>query len=87
MLAVNLGLSNLIQRWAGVFFAWEVWDEPGTFLSVDGVKDLLEVLAYRAETSGKSIWVVEHGDLAYEDFAEHWLVRKNKTGSTIEQLP
>ena len=43
-LAVSLGLANLIQRWSGVRWTTEIFDEPTAFLSHEGIEDLLEAL-------------------------------------------
>lgn len=86
-LAVSLGISGLIQRMNGVSSKLEVWDEPGTFLSSQGMDNLFDVLSYRAETLGKSIWVIEHRALEHSAIQERWVVRKTKDrGSIVERL-
>jgi DNA repair exonuclease SbcCD ATPase subunit len=50
-LAISLGLANLIQRWAGVRFDVEVFDEPTAWLSEQGVEDLLDALHARADAN------------------------------------
>src|SRR5262249_25119885 len=37
-IAISLGLANLIQRWAGVRYNFEVFDEPTAWLSTQGVE-------------------------------------------------
>ena len=81
-LAVSLGLANLIQRWAGVRFDLEVFDEPTAWLSSEGVDDLLESLRSRADT-GRSIWVCDHRALAHAGFSEVLLINKTAEGSRI----
>jgi DNA repair exonuclease SbcCD ATPase subunit len=80
-LAVSLGLANLIQRWAGVKFNFEVWDEPTAWLSSEGVENLLEDLAYRAQSQDKSIWLLDHRALTHGSFSESYIVIKDLVGS------
>jgi DNA repair exonuclease SbcCD ATPase subunit len=82
-LAVSLGLANLIQRWAGVRFDLEVFDEPTAWLSEQGVEDLLESLRVRAEASDRSIWVCDHRALAHAVFSETLHVIKTAQGSAV----
>ena len=82
-LAVSLGLANLIQRWAGVRFDLEVYDEPTAWLSDRGVEDLLESLRGRAEANDRSIWVCDHRALVYAGFDEVMNIVKTAGGSRI----
>jgi DNA repair exonuclease SbcCD ATPase subunit len=82
-LAVSLGLANLIQRWAGVRFDFEVFDEPTAWLSEQGVEDLLESLRARAEESQRSIWICDHRALAHSGFVEQLCVVKDASGSRL----
>ena len=85
-LAVAIGLSNMIQRMAGISISFEVWDEPSTWLSPEGIEDLLECLRHRAETTGKSLWLCDHRALIYSGFDEVWQVTKSLKGSTIDLI-
>jgi DNA repair exonuclease SbcCD ATPase subunit len=80
-LAGSLGLANLVQRWAGVHYNFEVWDEPTAWLSPEGVENLLECLSYRADSQNKSIWVCDHRALLHSSFAETYMVTKDAQGS------
>jgi DNA repair exonuclease SbcCD ATPase subunit len=82
-LAVSLGLANLIQRWAGVRFDFEVFDEPTAWLSEQGVEDLLESLRARAEAGNRSIWICDHRALAHSGFVEQLCVIKDEAGSRL----
>lgn len=84
-LAVSLGLANLIQRWAGVRFDFEVFDEPTAWLSEQGVEDLLESLRARAEAGQRSIWVCDHRALAHSGFVEQICIVKEAAGSRIDR--
>lgn len=85
-LAMAMGLASLIQRAAGVWFDFEVWDEPSAWLSTEGVDDLLEALQYRAESLQKSIWLIDHRSLAFSGFSETWVVKKTEVGSKVYKL-
>jgi DNA repair exonuclease SbcCD ATPase subunit len=85
-LAVSLGLANLIQRWAGVRFDFEVFDEPTAWLSEQGVEDLLESLRARAEAGNRSIWVCDHRALAHSGFVEQLCIVKDESGSRLMDL-
>jgi DNA repair exonuclease SbcCD ATPase subunit len=82
-LAVSLGLASLIQRWAGVRFNLEVFDEPTAWLSEQGVEDLLESLAARAADNTRAIWVCDHRALIYAGFSEIMNIVKDREGSRI----
>ncbi len=41
-------------------FGFEIWDEPSAYLSGSGLEDLLEVLAQRAQSERKVIFLVDH---------------------------
>lgn len=85
-LAVALGLSSLIQRLAGVFVGFEVFDEPSAWLSQEGIEDLLMHLQHRAQVTGKSIWLSDHRSLNSASFAETWEVAKTREGSAVTLL-
>lgn len=80
-LAGNLGLSNLIRNRCHVTLPLEVWDEPTQFLSGQGVTDLLNVLAQRAQDEQRQIWVVDHRSLGYGGFSGAVTVVKGRGGS------
>jgi DNA repair exonuclease SbcCD ATPase subunit len=84
-LAISLGLSGLIQRWSGVRYMVEVWDEPTAWLSEQGVEDLLDIFKYRADSTGKSIYVCDHRALMHSSFSEIFTVIKDSNGSRIEK--
>jgi DNA repair exonuclease SbcCD ATPase subunit len=84
-LAATMGLSNLIRSRMGVNLDLEVWDEPSTALSQQGVRDLLEALKHRAEIEQRQIWVVDHTSHSFGGFAGGATITKGKSGSTIEQ--
>ena len=83
-LAGSLGLASLVQRWAGVQWRLEVWDEPTAWLSEEGVANLLDALAERAQVSGKAIYVVDHRALMHGSFDKVMTIVKDATGSFVE---
>ena len=85
-LAVAIGLASLIQRMAGVFYTFEIWDEPSAWLSPEGITDLLDCLARRAQITGKTVWVVDHRALDIGMFSEVWQVTKTNTGSSVQRI-
>lgn len=85
-LAAAMGLGSLIQRSSGVWFNFEVWDEPTSWLSAEGIEDLLEAFAYRADLLKKNVWVIDHRALQSSAFSEIWLVTKNSHGSKVTQV-
>lgn len=83
--ATALGLASLVQRYSGVSYDLEVWDEPSAWLSAEGIDDLFECLAERARARGKSIWVCDpRAGLSHGGFDEVWNVVKDEGGSRIE---
>ena len=85
-LAGSLGLASLVQRWAGVKWNLEVWDEPTAWLSESGVDNLLDCLAYRATVHDKSILLADHRALAHSGFVEAYQVTKDHHGSQWQQV-
>ena len=84
-LAATMGLSNLIRSRMGVELALEVWDEPSTALSPQGVRDLLEALEHRAHLEQRQIWVVDHTAHSFGGFAGGATITKSRKGSSVEQ--
>jgi DNA repair exonuclease SbcCD ATPase subunit len=85
-LAVAIGLASLIQRMAGVFYTFEIWDEPSAWLSPEGITDLLDCLAQRAQITGKTVWVVDHRALDVGMFSQVWQITKTNTGSSVQRI-
>ena len=83
-LAIGLGLSSLIQRAAGVWFDMLILDEPTSWLSSEGIEDLLACLQHYSEVDSKAIWVVDHRALQHSGFKEIWLMVKSEQGSKLE---
>lgn len=82
--AAQQGLGNLIRQRTGSPFNIEVWDEPTNWMSPQGVTDLLDSLAKRAEREGRQIWIVDHRTLGYSNFSGSAGVVKTKAGSQFD---
>lgn len=85
-LAVAMGLSSLIQNMAGVAFDFEVIDEPTTWLSPEGIEDLLDYLKDRAANLKKSTYLVDQRTLDNGMFDEVWTVTKSGESSRMELI-
>ena len=83
-LCTALGVAGLIQRWSGVRWGLEVYDEPTAFLSEEGIEDLLDHLKNRADSSGKSILLCDHRGLQHAAISRVIRVIKDEHGSRIE---
>jgi DNA repair exonuclease SbcCD ATPase subunit len=83
-LASALGLANLVQRWAGVRWDMEVFDEPTAWLSESGIEDLLALLRARADLTGRRIFLIDHRALSFAGFSRVMTVVKDERGSHVE---
>ncbi len=83
-ICIALGIGALIQRMSGIAFGFEVWDEPSSWLSSEGVEDLMACLKSRAEMMNKAIWSIDHRGPVFSGFSEEWTVVKSDQGSRIE---
>lgn len=84
-LCVALGLASLIERWAGVKFNLQVWDEPSAWLSQEGIEDLLQCLNNLCETRQKSLYICDHRALIYSGFTDIITLQKTERGTEILQ--
>lgn len=84
-LAGTIGLSSLILNRKGLEVNIEIWDEPSTWLSEQGIEDLLDVLFSRSEDLNKQIWIVDHRTLNYGNFSRTVTVVKKESGSVIQE--
>lgn len=73
-----LALAEVLLNHAGVNTNLEVLDEPTHDLSVEGVQDLCEFLANRAETLDKDIFITGHNVIESAHFADTITVVKKK---------
>jgi len=79
-----LALSEVLLNYVGITPTLEILDEPSKSLSRQGVKDLIDYLADRAQNLGKRILLVDHHAYESSKFASVTTVVKDKSGSYIE---
>ena len=82
-LGATIGLSSLIQNYKGVGFNISIWDEPTSYLSEEGIEDLIKYLDEYAKTSNKAIYMVDQRYLESPYFRKVITVEKNEEGSKI----
>lgn len=82
-LAGDLGLANLIMERAGLSSGFEAFDEPSKHMGDEGLTDLAETLAERAENTKKVIFLVDHHSIEFGGFASTITIVKDKNGSRI----
>ncbi|MFH1742556.1 MAG: AAA family ATPase [bacterium] len=81
-IAAEIGLGHLITDRKGVDLGIEFWDEPDTFLSPQGVEDLMVHLKSRSISENRVVWIVSHRAIPFA-FDGELLVVKSDGGSTI----
>lgn len=81
-IACAMGLATVIQNVAGIEFGFEVWDEPSSWLSQDGVTTLLQVLQERAERYQKRILLTDHRMLDFGGFDHVVMIEKDERGNS-----
>lgn len=85
-LAADMGLTNLILSYTGSESFVEVWDEPSSGMSVEGVDDMVQAFKDRAQSLGKQIWLIDHRSLGSGAFdAVHVAVKQGGT-TTLKEL-
>lgn len=82
-LAATMGLADLIRSRTSTSLALEVWDEPTSGLSAQGIRDLLECLAERAVREKRQIWIVDHRAHDFGGFAGGAVITKTAKGSAF----
>lgn len=82
-IAGQLGLASLIRNRTGFASNLEVWDEPTTHLTSEGINDLLQFFEMRATMLKRQIWLVDHHSLSFGGFTDQYLVVKSASGSRI----
>lgn len=78
-----LALSEVLLNHAGVTTNLEILDEPTRSLNAEGVTDLCEFLANRAESLKKSIWLVDHRSIESTAFSSVRTIVKDASGSRV----
>jgi DNA repair exonuclease SbcCD ATPase subunit len=78
-----LALSEVLLARAGVEPDMEILDEPTAHLSKEGVRDLCEYLADRAEQLGRATFLIDHMAVESSRFASVTTIIKTAKGSEI----
>lgn len=86
-IACEIGLANLILAQRGAAFDLEMWDEPSSWLTEEGVESLLRLLRERARESGRKVLVADHRALGFGGFSRTLFVEKGKNGSQLKGNP
>jgi DNA repair exonuclease SbcCD ATPase subunit len=84
-LGTVIGLNSLIQNYKGIIFNISVWDEPSSYLSDEGINDLIEFLADQATITNKCIYFVDQRHLESNFFKSVIMVTKSEQGSYIQE--
>lgn len=79
----TMGLANLILQRKGITSNLQIWDEPSQHLSTEGLEDLVDLLAQRAQTLNQQIFLVDHASYDYGGFEAVFCVEKGRDGSQI----
>lgn len=85
-LAIALGFASLIERMTAVRYSIEVWDEPSSFLSSEGIDDFLACMRNRVDTEHKALWLIDCGVMANTSFDEVWQMTKTAEGSQLSLI-
>ena len=83
--ATAMGISNLISAYTGFVPFVEVWDEPSTGMSLEGITALLEAFDQRARHEGRQVWVVDHRALEAGAFSETVTAVKQSGTTRLER--
>jgi len=79
-----LALSEVLLSHAGVQTDLEILDEPAHFMAPEGVRDVTDMLAARADSLGKQTWYIDHMAIESSRFASVTTVVRDKEGARLE---
>ncbi|WWQ02144.1 putative exonuclease [Vibrio phage vB_VpaS_SD2] len=82
-LAGELGLMEMIFTATGQEPNIEVFDEPTSFMSQEGIEDLLELLRDRALLKQKCIYIIDHHSVSFGGFEGVITIQRDNLGSRI----
>lgn len=81
-IACAVGLANLIRSRMPDPPEFEWWDEPTTFLNVEGVKDLVDF--FRARAMNTQVWLIDHRSVDAGAFDKTYTVTMEDGNSRID---
>jgi len=79
-----MALSEVLLNYAGVTVNLEIFDEPTRGLSEEGIADLIELLADRAERLARQVFLIDHQTPETQRFKSVTTIRKTPSGSIID---
>ena len=82
-IAAALGVSSIVRSRLGIDIPFEVWDEPTTHLSEEGVDDLIRSFADRVRDESRQIWVIDHRSPSSGNWDGFRIIQKTRYGSSI----
>jgi DNA repair exonuclease SbcCD ATPase subunit len=82
-IAGTMGFANLIHSVSGHTPSVEMWDEPSTWLSPEGIDQMLVSLEARSRRYERAIMVADHRAFSYGGFANRLTIVKDKNGSRV----
>lgn len=77
------GLASLIRARMGITTPLEIFDEPASYLSTEGVDDVITFLKDRADTERRAIILIAHGVSSAGDFDGKFEINRTKAGSLL----
>lgn len=84
-LAASFSVSDFLLRRRSLMCNIEVYDEPTSHLSPEGIDSVVELLRLRAQQSQKQIWLVDHHAIQSTAFAGTVVLELKKGRTSIVQ--
>ena len=82
-LAGELGIMSMVLSATGSDTNVEVFDEPTSYMSQEGIEDLLDLLKLRAIENQKQIYIIDHHSLNFGGFERIITVERDEHTSRI----
>lgn len=84
-LAIQLGLASMIGALSEARWDFEVWDEPSTYLSEEGVQALFRSLRDRALRLERPVFVIDHHQSHFGDLDGVYRLVKEGNETRLEE--
>ena len=82
-LAGDAAFSDLARARCGVSVPFEIWDEPTTWIDVEGLDDVMSFFRWRSRVLEKQVWLIEHRTKNAGEVDTHWTVTQGPKGTAI----
>lgn len=82
-LAGDAAFSDLARARCGVSVPFEIWDEPTTWIDVEGLDDVMSFFRWRSRVLDKQVWLIEHRTKNAGEVDKHWTVTQGPKGTAI----